>query len=238
MTTTDMTPRERLEEEVRITAQRPKFIFYDDSKGTEHKIKLIPLQFDSTEEALGRISKLIRSIMNLATRSDALGQKMQETARIMASKSVADSSVGDSGASDVIDFGDKEGDAVPAEAVMELLEELLNPTQVVEIAQIAIGIIKDIIEIGSDADFKIFEGEPLVAVLSVTVQVILFNVGPELQSFLSKEVTQIKPMFVDQKTGTEERPSLSVQDIESKLSEPGPLANSSVEAKPSNSSSP
>ena len=68
-------------------------------------------------------------------------------------------------------------------------------------------IVESLIELGTDISYETIKHEPFLAVVQIAIQVVLLNVGPELQSFLANDLKAIRTMLQPVPITTEARRS-------------------------------
>lgn len=166
------TPRDKLENEVRIAARKPRSVYFIDQ---DVNVRGVP--FSAIEDVGEKIATILKPFLEMAVRP---------------------SGVGDPGAG--------------------VEPEVLAQFNMGQMAQVAPGIrdvAKLLIEKGTDAEWDAIRDHDWMAVVSLAMEVLKYNLGPELRDFLSSEVRAIGEVF-----GIKGIESVTTEPKQS-LSEPG-----------------
>ena len=174
---TDGTPRERLEEETRIVARTPKHVIIE-ANGEKTTIKILPLAYVDLEDLTGDIAKLVANFFAVA------GKAMQLQRVTPSSEGLGTRSAG----------ADEPGSEAPAErdvAITPELEELFRPETFTAIAGKFTAVVSRIIDTGTDSSWDTVRVYDFTVGIRLALEVLRFNLGPELRDFFVKDVSAI-----------------------------------------------
>lgn len=186
MSGNDSTPREKLEAETRIIARSSKQIILELPDG-ERAITIVPLAYYNLEELITDISKLVAKFFSIAGKA----AKLQT-----ATESSPDEGVGTRSA------GAEEQSEAPAAAatasVPQDIEDLFQPEIFIEVAHKFTGAIKRLIETGTDLSWEEAVKLDYILVIRLALEVLKYNIGPELRAFFVRDVPTILSGFTQE----------------------------------------
>lgn len=176
------TPRERLEAETRIIARSYKAISIeagDDKK----EVRIMPLSYCDLEDLASDIAKLIANFFSLAAKAANL-----QFAVIPSSGS----GVRSAGADEKSEAPAEQPRGDDALAIQANVEELFKPEIFLAVAHKFTGVVKRLVETGTDIPWEeVSKIKDFTVPIRLALEVLKFNIGPELKDFFVKDVSEV-----------------------------------------------
>lgn len=200
---TNGTPLERLEEETRIIARVPKQVIIE-ANGEDTVIQILPLAYVDLEDLTGDIAKLVANFFSVAVKA----MQLQVTP---STEGLDTRSAG----------ADEPGSEAPAErdvVITPELEELFRPETFTAIAGKFTTVVSRLIDKGTDSSWEAIQSYDFTIGIKVALEVLRFNLGPELRDFFVKDVSAILGGVAMPETETEPETEQEIATSDSKPS--------------------
>lgn len=190
----ERTPRELLEEEVRLRVRASQKLILEMSDGSERVFHITPMTFDKLNACLEDASGLISKVVDFGVKSEALGKSLIKIGDLAQKKKDAASSVGRD--SSVTDESSPIEDVALSSSIGEALHEAFDASIFAGLGREFQELVQAFIKLGTDMTDKDMQDVSFVILMRIAISVVAYNIGPELKSFLS-DFKKIKELIVN-----------------------------------------